>query len=114
MNHPVDALQGPPDLHQACGVEGNPESLGLVGGHDGVGKACFIFEGQEEEALRRTGPLAHNDVPRGVDRGAIGGTPQFGGGEHAARAQGRAQVRHDLRSWCESRKSVIGQSFFQG
>ena len=79
MDDIIRMLEWAFDFKQACRVQGDPESLHLVGREDGIGHTGFIFQGQEDEPARRAGPLSYDDMACQADRLAIGNLLEVGG-----------------------------------
>ena len=67
MNHAVLILERPFDQQEAAAGDDDAVALEDIGGEDDVGDAGFIFEGEEDEALGRAGPLACDDATGDAD-----------------------------------------------
>ena len=113
MNDVVDILKGAFEEKELPLNHGGAISIENVRCDDDVRDAGFIFEADENETFRGSGPLARNDAAGHADVAAIGDVREIDGAENAEAVQSLPAIGH--RVWTDGQAGtgeVCNETFF--
>ena len=108
----IRVLKPPFDDERAGADDHGPVIAEEIGADDRLAHPRLVLEGQEDEPLCRTGPLADDDRARRPDPLAVGTSPELLRREDPLRPQHRAPVLDQVRTRRHLRCPVIGGGLF--